>query len=462
MTRPFVCACAAVLLTLAGGCSKKALQTLDASGGIGPIGGDRDGGLEVGAADLGGVTGAAGSGGAADASRDVPIVRGQSYVMTSTVTTEGGTTSHTFTLTLDFSQRIAVIGTPGNGELVPFEQTSAGAVRLRFAGTLAFSVPVAAACGGAAIYEELSFVTDASGVLLGTGRGKQATYDPSGGTSTPATMVLVGTPDDEAPALTVSASSDLADPWASLWIVASEPLPGNQTPPALRSASGDVLVFESSPAGDPIFTVFERPRRLLRFGEQYRITTDGLTDFAGNHALWTNDTTFTTRAALPLIAQDGFESVTDDTLGGAQVISGAGAPTIAGARSLYVPPAASLASGFVTQLAVRVRVPSGSTTLRFAYRFVNPGETSGVYYLIASVGGTIDNFSLPAAGGATTLATIGPDQVALAPTATASILLPDDARDEIVFVRIAAQAWSCGGPAAPPVPGIIIDDLRVE
>ena len=40
----------------------------------------------------------------------------------------------------------------------------------------------------------------------------------------------------------------------------------------------------------------------------------------------------------PLVAADGFESVTDETLGGARVLSGAGAPTISGARSLYLPP----------------------------------------------------------------------------------------------------------------------------
>jgi len=45
---------------------------------------------------------------------------------------------------------------------------------------------------------------------------------------------------------------------------------------------------------------------------------------------------------------------------------------------------------------------------------------------------------------------------------TAAIALPPDVHDDIVFVRIASQAGSCAGPPPPPVPGIILDDMRAE
>ena len=89
--------------------------------------------------------------------------------------------------------------------------------------------------------------------------------------------------------------------------------------------------------------VMAKPARLLRYSDEYRVTLDGVTDLDGNAPPPTTALTFTTRAPPPLVAEDGFESVTDTTLGGAQVLSGAGAPTIEGARSLYIPPAASVA-----------------------------------------------------------------------------------------------------------------------
>ena len=98
-----------------------------------------------------------------------------------------------------------------------------------------------------------------------------------------------------------------------------------------------------APTGmDAFVRVMAKPSRLLRYSDEYRVTLDGVTDLDGNAPPPTTALTFTTRAPPPLVAEDGFESVTDATLGGAQVLSGAGAPTIEGARSLYIPPATSI------------------------------------------------------------------------------------------------------------------------
>jgi len=440
------------LLPAAAGCAKKALDTPDGSGGIGPIGPGSDGG----AID---VPGAPEAGGAVDAaSWDLPVSGLRSYVVTSQVNVaDGTTTAHTFTMTIDTDRHVAIIGGSGNAESTAVEQTPTGALRVH--PVLSFAAPVQAACGGSVKYDQIGFTLDPDGSLSGTGAGRLITYP---GFVTAATMALTGLPDVEGPALSLSTSGSPADPWASLWVVSSEPLPRNQSLPVLRAAGGDLLAFDAPTGTDPFFTIVEKPRLMLAFGEQYRITFDGITDFAGNNAGWLGDPTLTTRPAPPLVIPDGFESVTDDTLGGGQVLSGAGAPTINGARSLYVPPATSLAGGgFVTQLALRLSITSRSTTLRFNYRFVNPGDMSGVYYVIASVGGSIQTVSLDATAGATTTATIGQDQVVLGPMASAAIALPPDASGEVVFARIASQSSSCGGPPPAPVPGIIIDDLRV-
>ncbi len=208
--------------------------------------------------------------------------------------------------------------------------------------------------------------------------------------------------------------------------------------------------------------VMAKPSRLLRYSDEYRVTLDGVTDLDGNPPTPTTALTFTTRAPPPLVSEDGFESVTDTTLGGAQVLSGEGAPTIEGARSLYIPPAASIA-GRVTQFALRLPILSGDTLLHFAYRTVNPGNAFGVYFVVASVGGTIGTVTLPPDDpGATTLATIGGTQFLLGPMMTATIGLPGDAHGEVVLARLAAQPYTCGGPAPPPVPGLIIDDLYAD
>ena len=74
-------------------------------------------------------------------------------------------------MTLDPDQRIAIIGTPGNGDVVPVEQTAGGGLRLRLGGgrTFAFSIPVVGACGASMIYDDLRFVIDASGTAVGDG-----------------------------------------------------------------------------------------------------------------------------------------------------------------------------------------------------------------------------------------------------------------------------------------------------
>ena len=272
----------AALLVLAVGCRSKPLQELDGGTGviipsdamIHPIG---DGGVT----DVGPATDA---GGAIDAPWNVTFAGRRSFLMTSAAQTEGGiasSISHTFTMTLDTDRRIAIIGKDGDTEVVPVEQQTGGV--LHVVGTLLFGVSVPAACGGSLLYSALSFTIDPSGAALsGVGRGTLMVSDPVVGTSTTATMMLTGVRDTEPPILTLSAAGDIADPWTPFWVVSSEPLPGQQVRPVLRSTTGDAMVLGAPTGMDAFVRVMAKPARLLRYSDEYRVTLDGVTDLDGN------------------------------------------------------------------------------------------------------------------------------------------------------------------------------------
>jgi hypothetical protein len=367
-------------------------------------------------------------------------------------------------MTLDTDQRVAIIGADGDTQVYPVEQTAAGPLHLVGSPRFSVDVDVPASCGAALKYLDVTFTIESSGQLSGSGRGTLTTFVSLFGDSFPATMALAGVLDAQPPTFGLSAGGDLADPWTALWVVSSEPLPGQQMRPVLRSASGDVMAFQAPTGMETFVTVLARPTRMLRYSDEYRVTFDGITDLAGNVPISTASASFTTRAPPPLVSTDGFESVTDTTLGGAQVLSGADAPTIAGTRSLYIPPVPAVGTpGPLPQLALRASIVPGNTVLRFDYRTVNPGDMGVTYFVVASVGGTIGTATLPSEPRGTPIpVTIDQVQVSLGPTMSGTIGLPADAHDEVVVVRLASQGTSCGGPAPQPVPGLIIDNLRAE
>jgi hypothetical protein len=142
------------------------------------------------------------------------------------------------------------------------------------------------------------------------------------------------------------------------------------------------------------------------------------------------------------------------------VLSGSGEPTIAGAKSLYVPFYNPVNTAIPLPLALRLQVGAGDTVVRFSYRTVNGNDTNVGYYL-GSEGRTINTRSTEAEVAALTPATIAGSQVMLGPIRTASFPLPPDVLDEVVLERAVFPWYGCG-PPPPIVGGIIIDDLRVE
>jgi hypothetical protein len=427
-----------LLLALGSACGKKALQ-MDA-GGTGWIDPSGDGGIDAGPDLL-------------PDDGPPPFLGLRSFVVTSTFPQDGstsGVSSHTFTLILNGDQRVAIAGGAREGAQFGFGIDGGGA----FHSTQPIKFAIASGCQSSVTYSALTFTIDAAGALAGTARGNLILVSGDVGMVTSVTTSLAGVPDTEAPRLSLAASPD---PLAPVVVWAAEPLPRGPMP-TLISAGGDSVALLAPPSLDPFVWQFSKRARMLRYDDTYSLVIAGIADFAGNEAM-TASTGFTTGAPPPLAPEDGFESVTDTTLGGAEVLSGSGAPVIAGARSLYVPPVtAPTSSG--PRFEVRLPVAAGDTALHFSYRTVNAGDPSTASYRIGSAGGSIVEFTLPGEPVQTTPATINGNAVMLSPLTTIRVPLPGDVGGEIVLQRT-VQPPGCTRPFLT-VSGIIVDDLRVE
>jgi len=471
------------VLALAIGCGAKRLQpdaggsssggSIDIDGGRAGTGAATGAGGSAGAGAAtgeGGATGAAGGGGIGTDGGGGGLFTGRrSFVVMSTLTLDGSSapagapTSHVFTMVVDGDRWTAILGANGQGFVSAIEPAAGG---FRLADPVGFGLP-GSSYSWLVSYTDLSFALDPTGLLNGRGSGRLV-LDGGGGCNanymSTATMSLTGTFDGVAPLLTFAAAGDMADPFSSFGVSASEPLPGQTAHPVLRSASGDAVVFAPSfTTPDSFITAFVKPSIVLRFGEQYSIDMSGVIDFAGNAAVApsTGGLTFATAPLPPLVAADGFETTTATSLGGAELLSGPDDPIISGTRSLYLPSGESFTSQATkTTLAFRLAVSPGASLLRFSYRIVNPANTDYSYFAFGSVGRSIGSASLSYQSGST-MATIAGTPVELGPLSNFAVSLPADVTDEIVVERISPRDY-CVGFGSHPTQGIIIDDLRAE
>jgi hypothetical protein len=399
----------------------------------------------------------------------VPPLSGRhAYTVRSTVTyTDNGGGSapspgtHSFTLVLDADAGLALIGSATGARESSYSTSDNRTFRI--AGGVVFDLGFA--CFSVLAYDAMTFTLSPAGHLTGSATGKlnYGYGNTDVGMSADAAMALDGVPDIEPPTLSAARGADPTDPFIPVSLVASEPLPLG-TLPTLVSGSGDTFMLTQPAATLPAHAVygFPMPAVLLRFGEPYHVLVDGIVDFAGNKA--TAPSQFTTRAAPPLVAEDGFESVTSPTLGGAALIAGTGSPVIAGNKSLYVPPAFSNGLGTAAQFTLGLAVKPGDTVIRFSYRAVAAStfSTGSAPVLgVASTGKPITWQRLTASNDPKTPFKM-PDQttVLLGPVNLAELPLPAGATDEVFLDRL-GQSSGCGLPP-PPLDGIIIDDLRVE
>jgi hypothetical protein len=308
----------------------------------------------------------------------------------------------------------------------------------------------------------------ADGAWHGTGSGHAAFIDGDVGFEAPTSAVLVGRADATAPALVVPRVP--VDPLAPLVFVASEPLP----PPAAASlvgrASGDVvaltpLVVEGS--SDGVVRAFAKPDVALRAGEIYDVVTAQLVDFAGLAGAST-PLHFTTEAAPPLVPEDGFESVTTASLGGAGVLVDGPLTPLTGRTSLILNSGFGGGFGFLPyalgpRLAVRLAVQPGDTVVRFATRVVAATvATSATFYAQLRVGaaGTPVTARANVTADALAKVTLPVDgDVFVGDATTLELALPAGVAGELSF-EIDSTSSGCGIP--PPSTALIVDDLRVE
>ena len=384
-----------------------------------------------------------------------------SQVVTATGDTQGlpGLSSFTLFLDLDQSAGTALAGWAGGGVKRTFTRTANG-----FRLTEPLRIPLSQCSGGYTTYDELVFTFAVGGGLDGTGQGevKFVTGGDIGHTAA-VTVATTAIADTEAPTFSFTATADVSDPLHNFMVTASEPLTTSARA-RLVAADGEEIPLEQSSSSNFV-NGFLGPYRMLRYAEAYRLVVDGA-DFAGNRA---SEVTFRTLVLPPLVAEDGFESLTGSIEGMemAKVLTSRSGPPISGDQSLYVAPV-PFGPPAPTQLALRLAVAPGDTVVRFSYRSVDSGQYGDPSrYLVSTMGGTVNDRTLAGATEPTTVATIvdyGADRsVTLGPTTTAEIPLPADATTEVVFARVTGYAGGgCGYDFYPPTPGIIIDDLRVE
>jgi hypothetical protein len=264
-------------------------------------------------------------------------------------------------------------------------------------------------------------------------------------------MSLTGVADAVPPTLV---SRHSVDPFASRSFVASEPLPPGVTA-SLRSAGGETIDLIAEGTAGTCVTAFHKPPQALRYGTQYSVVTSGVADFAGNAA---PERTIMTGEPPPLAAEDGFEGVSDTTFGGVTVLSGTDAPTITGAKSLYMRP------GSGVPLTLRLRLSGGDSAVRFSYRVVTSDVASyAIPFTLGIEGGAIGAPMVPMdPGTATSPATLDGTAVSLGAIGTATLPLPAGATGEVVLTRWWEPAGDTCTSLPPWAAGIIIDDLRAE
>jgi hypothetical protein len=476
----------AVLLPalIAVACSRGSLNAQASDGGA-----DRDPGADVakdqraidvgGSIDVGSLIDAGGSidvGGSASDASDGPAgadvgsdtpgtgAARRSYVVqslfTSTVVGDAAPASqgHQFTLVVDTNALVAVAGTPAGVITVPLTSTD----RRTFRAVTPFSLPLNMGCSGLtlnATYDELTFVVDEAG-LSGQSTGRIFSLRDDIGSVTFGAFALTGTRDMQAP---VVSGIPNTNPLAGFRLRASEPLPPDVSL-SLVSATGESLPFAVTATGGPLSAVhdFDKPAVGLRYDTAYRVAVDAVVDFAGNAAAPSGAVTFTTGPAPPLIPEDGFESATGTTLGGASLLSGSG--VLAGNKSLYAPVGTTLTT-MATSFALRLALQPGDTMIRFSYQLVQSSATGfapSPKLVVGSVGGMLAGTTLAPGTGTYSPVQLSTGTVYVSATATAEIPLPAGAAGEIVIQLTAGTPYMGCGPPPPPGAGIILDDLRVE
>lgn len=374
--------------------------------------------------------------------------------------------SNSFTLVIDVDAGVAIAG--GSGRAAAVGLTSADGRTFRTTGSFSVGAAGAGQCSGAqdVRYDSLE-VTVAGNGLTGSATGVADISCGDCSFTAPFTARLAGTPDSTSPTLHLLGVVP-ASPFDSFSLIASEPLPATATARLVASDGAAIdLVPVIATGAIPLISAFSKPDVVLRAGQTYFVTFDGLVDLAGHVDPSGTPLGLASFPAAPTVPEDGFESATGATLGGAMVMTAGVLPAISGNTSLYLgapgTPGLDLATG--RSLMVHLARQAGDTMLRFSYRVISVQSTPAFSGMLrvgsegASPGQATTSFPLTTTGiGKLTIA----GQIAYASdVATMTAALPADATDQVLVYLGPFGGLNCG-PGFAAQAGLLIDDLRLE
>ena len=400
---------------------------------------------------------------------DVPPVGMRSFDVVAVLSSDGSTktpATSRFTLVLDPASGRAIVGANGRGAVITV--TSDDGRRFRSSNEFWAEDDIADACSGAegVRYDRLDVTVSAAG-LTGSATGAASISCGDCSFFVPFSATLTGATDKTPPTLR-AAGVVPTTPFAAFGLRASEPLPATVTARLVGDDGASISLIPTVMDGDvPLVVGFTKPDVVLRAGQGYVVTLDGLVDFAGLADTAGPPLRVAAFPSAAIVSEDGFEAVTATTLGGAQVVRTDGAlPPIAGSTSLYLgqPGAPGLDASNGRSLLVKLARQAGDTKLRFSYRSVSAGAQPsfsgavrigsegampGPYGSFPGIAGTPETLTLTVSG----------QPVYASAVAAMELALPADVTDE-VLVSIVPNDFSCS--PARFTGGLLIDDLRLE
>lgn len=403
-----------------------------------------------------------------DVARDLGSPAPVLYAMTATLGARDGgypgtpalPPTHAFSVLVDWAAGTATSGSNGTASQVALRQT--GANEWEATQPLTFSLGWAAQ--PSLTYSDFKLTLGKDGCTAAA----SGTYLSVGGDviyTTLITATMIGTLDRSGPQFSV-VPTGAVHPLGFSGVLVNELLPAG-TSATLDSLAASLALTSLPAAGSLGVSAFSLPAKALAFGATYDLhVKPAARDLGGNgtDAL----PSLATVADPGLFAQDGFEGpVSAYMVGFARVASSDGLPIPAGAGAVAAVPVGSAGGVCPARLTARLAVPSGATSVKVAFMTYRPrsgwGQSSYAYTFTVAVpnGAAVSTYDFNLA--TTPLPKPWADNPPGGDTNTygdlleAQLPLPAGVGKEVLFdvARICAQP-------APPAPGIIIDNLRVE
>jgi hypothetical protein len=399
---------------------------------------------------------------------DAPATGMRAFDVVAVLRADGSTSlppTNRFTLIQDLNAPRMIAGGNGGGGVVGV--TTSDGRTFQSMGGFAVGEGSPDACSGPENirYENFEATITATS-LTGTASGAATISCGDCSFRVPFSAILTGTRDKTLPTLRASGPPPTT-PFDPFGLVASEPLPVTATAKLVADDGATIDLIPQITSGDvPFIGSFSKPDIVLRAGQGYVVSLDGLIDFAGQSDNVGPPLRFTSFVDAPTVPEDGFESATGSVVGGAMIMRAGALPAIAGDTSVYIgakgAPGLDAPNG--RSLLVRLARQGGDTKLRFSYRIVASQPTTLVSAMVrvgsegASPGDAI--YGIGDMSNRTEMLTVGGASVFASVAAMMEVPLPADATDSVLFT-IAFNAVSCF-PDGVQTGGILVDDVRVE